>query len=683
VDENYVLYYNNSGTPTSIGTLEGDTHLLPFKGVCLLLDTSYIKYLDNLTTIKIAYDDGTGSSAYQYNNKDGDKDSIITLGNGTNSRVAVKFTSQAWDSGYTIPPTTITANLTRFGDGYTGTDNVDIMVRLRAVSDSSVLAEKILVSSPIETNLAATATEYEVTFSSTDITTEMSPSTAYYLSVEYDNGDGSHNVSVNVSDVSSAGVAFYYDGSWKADTTANPVMSLRPGRPPKASYGDIHIQRPFVAGDPDNPGYCWFGNLTYLDWSTTDGGGYVGSVDDNANNYPIGAVISQYNELYVFGKESQPFICKLTGSTPTDYALPSTFQRSWTTHVAIAKAPNDVWFANGSSLSNFSGVQEFGDVRTFPFADPVQDRFQSYWNSSGSLLEYVPDTRQLWLSFPSYHRVLVCHPSIPSYIQRKKRLPWSEYEFTRFLFTNPLTYKWTKSGSGTNEYYVELLAGGDPSIDTQPDVILLNGSKAEEGTVGSLYDHQWDYGDNDTLGYSTVYFRDDSGDPDSTEVDIRSCIIPTMLSYVNGNMLIGSSDGIVYKLDPTDYKDIEINHIRYDLRTAYMIVNVDAVLLERVEFDIGGKTGAQIDMSVYIDGKFLDYDFNNTYNLPIDDRLTIDDMMMDVQDAYFLVDQTNTLIQDWVNISLYRLQFRLHNILLAGNRIALNKIKGYISPLDF
>lgn len=80
-------------------------------------------------------------------------------------------------------------------------------------------------------------------------------------------------------------------------------------------------------------------------------------------------------------------------------------------------------------------------------------------------------------------------------------------------------YKWTASGSGTNEYYCELTAGGDPSID-EPDNLHMDGVLLTAGTVGSLADHEWVYGDNDSLGYDTVYVADASGDPDTTEAVI-------------------------------------------------------------------------------------------------------------------------------------------------------------------
>ena len=70
--------------------------------------------------------------------------------------------------------------------------------------------------------------------------------------------------------------------------------------------------------------------------------------------------------------------------------------------------------------------------------------------------------------------------------------------------------RWTASGSGTNEYYY--------SMDIpEPLRLLIDGSEAATGTLGSLADHAWNWGDNDSLGYNTIYVRDDSGDPDNLD----------------------------------------------------------------------------------------------------------------------------------------------------------------------
>lgn len=80
-------------------------------------------------------------------------------------------------------------------------------------------------------------------------------------------------------------------------------------------------------------------------------------------------------------------------------------------------------------------------------------------------------------------------------------------------------FAWTASGSGTNEYYVRTAAGGDPGFVASPPTsngVFINGSAATKGTLGSLAAGNWGYGDNDTLGYSTVYVRlSGGGDPDA------------------------------------------------------------------------------------------------------------------------------------------------------------------------
>lgn len=105
------------------------------------------------------------------------------------------------------------------------------------------------------------------------------------------------------------------------------------------------------------------------------------------------------------------------------------------------------------------------------------------------------------------------------------------------------TYKWTASGSGTNEWYCELSGGGDPSL-TDCHLFLVDdvpmteseGSASDPPLLGSLADHEWGYGDNDTLGYETLYFRDDTGDPDGSGIVItvpqKGCFNCYMKEYV-------------------------------------------------------------------------------------------------------------------------------------------------------
>lgn len=81
------------------------------------------------------------------------------------------------------------------------------------------------------------------------------------------------------------------------------------------------------------------------------------------------------------------------------------------------------------------------------------------------------------------------------------------------------TYKWTSSPSAANEFYLELAAGGDSGI-IEPPKIWENDIVMLKGTLGSLAVGEWKWGDNDTLGYNTVYVRiAASADPDSKAVN--------------------------------------------------------------------------------------------------------------------------------------------------------------------
>jgi len=68
------------------------------------------------------------------------------------------------------------------------------------------------------------------------------------------------------------------------------------------------------------------------------------------------------------------------------------------------------------------------------------------------------------------------------------------------------TFKWTASVTAPNEWRIELTAGGNPVLAT-PITVFYEGSPLVNGTVGALTAGKWAYGDNDSLGYSTIYVR--------------------------------------------------------------------------------------------------------------------------------------------------------------------------------
>jgi hypothetical protein len=90
-------------------------------------------------------------------------------------------------------------------------------------------------------------------------------------------------------------------------------------------------------------------------------------------------------------------------------------------------------------------------------------------------------------------------------------------KYVEDIFTDTFI-KWTLSASGTNEYYLERLSTGDPGY-LQPKEIYFDSILVDEGVLGSLDVEEWGYGDNDTLGFETIYVRLAGGiDPNAQEL---------------------------------------------------------------------------------------------------------------------------------------------------------------------
>lgn len=129
------------------------------------------------------------------------------------------------------------------------------------------------------------------------------------------------------------------------------------------------------------------------------------------------------------------------------------------------------------------------------------------------------------------------------------------------------TYEWIPSAVGTNEYYLRHTAGnyyrvegsggngtfltnGNPFFST-PDEVSISSITANPGTLGTLANNEWAFGNNDGLGFSTVYIRTDGGDPDLLAID------DVMVKH---NFLYTASYEVEQaQFSPTNPKDILIN----------------------------------------------------------------------------------------------------------------------------
>lgn len=96
---------------------------------------------------------------------------------------------------------------------------------------------------------------------------------------------------------------------------------------------------------------------------------------------------------------------------------------------------------------------------------------------------------------------------------------WSDPDNWQPISIVNSTYRWLAAGSDTGAYYLDLSGGGDPGISS-PGNVQENGANMTSGTLGALASGEWAYGDDDTLGYSTIYVQlADDADPDSKAVD--------------------------------------------------------------------------------------------------------------------------------------------------------------------
>lgn len=547
VSDDYKLYRLTGSEPSiaynaSLGTLEGDATIVPFNGYGIVLDGSYIKTVTG-TTLALAYDDGTGTNGFQYKNHCGENDATTNMYSGSVTLCGSQITTQAWDAGYTIPLTQIEIWLSKTL-APTGTITAYIYdstgANLLGTSTGTVAAANLTTNGTKQT--FAFATPYE-----------MVPSTAYIFCVGFSGGDATNYITVYATAVASGGLQYQYAGSWSAVATKSPLIGVKPGRPPKGSFGDVKGNRIFIAGDPDNPGYVWYGNTgSVFDFSTANGGGYVGAVDDNANNYEVGAISAHYGDLYIFGKQEQPFLCKLTGSSPTAFALPPLFQQISTNHNCLVSVVNDIWCASASAVNSLSGVQEYGDVRAFSEGDQVKGQIYSYF-SSAAFAGYNPGDGQFMLKLNGYANILVCHTKHPIEAGGRKIYPWTEYLLASSLAP-------TAFNSFNNKFYIGCDDGNIYILDstlvednaTLPSYTLKSGineipfkQSSFRGLYAQVDSSSW------SLDYKTDISFDETGGVDTINSAGSDFVVASLGTGVKFRISGSTSNDGIYTVSST------------------------------------------------------------------------------------------------------------------------------------
>ena len=649
------LYYlDASDDPALIKDLGTEAELVSYHDYVMIMDGSYLKVWDG-SNVSMAYDDGSGSTGCQFDQTTLDQDEDIDLGDGTTERVGVAFDSQEWDSGYTIPITEIQVYLKK-----TGSPTGDCVAKIRAQADDSVVS-----TSDTTLDVANLTTTYVLQTFDFPGTDTMDPDTSYYASIEYDNGDGSNYISVAAETVASGGNAVTHDGSsWSTDATANPCARLQPGRPPKAEFGVSYRTRLFLV-NPDEPGRLYFSNTnSYLDWSTADAAGWVGVMDSAANSYEVGALVSQFEQLFVLGTETQPYLCVLSGSQPSAYVLSWIMGQIAGTRDTTLSVGNQVFFSNSFGTRSLTGVQEYGDVRTMEASGSIATLFDDDWTST-AFAGWDPQYGLYLLQMPSSPFLLAAHTVLPADRQGATVLPWTQLMFVKYQL-NGSSFKWTKSGSGTNEYYVTDSDGNDPSL-YEPSFLFLDDRELSSGTAGSLTNLNWDYGDNDTLGFDTIYFRYDGGDPDDQDMQIIMPLTPTAFANWGGTLYMAAEDGHIYSADYGAANDATVQP-RYLLKAPYVTGEFNQYSLERAVVLGHSRLGASWSMNLYRDLERITPTVSLSMATGVDEDVTVDELdSVVVDDADFLVTpQPSPAVSQWFNMICYQFQVAIEDLGTRG-----------------
>lgn len=428
---------NADKTSTVIGTAEGEAEIIGYDGYAVVADGSYLKYIDDTETLKIGWDGGDGFAASFFNNI---SDTISGYINYTSAQTnKVEFTTPAWTAGYTIALTKLSVKLGRAGTGGTGYPALTVY----RTSDDAIMASGI-------TEIAASGLAPDPgDFENVNLTSviELSPSTAYYIRLSMPSYDGTNYV------------------IWYTGDSASPICKVSPGLGPKASHMLVHGRRLWLYGDPSYLGVLYYNNYTPFDWSTPTYSGYVTTLDDNKSSYPIGAAISYFGSLYVYGTEEWPFFLQLTGTTGSDFVLSDMHQPLWTLPKMVASIINDTWSVNRSGVASLTGVNLYGDVRTYSESFAIDDQIERDWTED-AFMGYYKGRGQLWVSIGD--KVFVAHTKAAATMSYEDvvryRYPWSEYTFN---FTPSCFGQWDELVIGSEEGFIYTPNGALTKDDTE------------------------------------------------------------------------------------------------------------------------------------------------------------------------------------------------------------------------
>jgi hypothetical protein len=339
-------------------------------------------------------------------------------------------------------------------------------------------------------------------------------------------------------------------GFWKRAAQTLENFVLWPQGPIQSRPGTQHLKEvkdsddkcrliPFVVSETVS--YALeFGDqyIRFYKEDTVTGPGRI----ENPPGTPV-EVVSPYLEAELFDVQIQQSIDviylihpnhaprKLTRFSDTVWVLSTlAFNPAPTAELPIEPAANITLGAltgTGISLTASAGVFQNGDVQRIIKAGTGRATITAFTSSTVVTVDIIDDFDQL--SYTSGNWTMEGSPFgevTPSDTGPEGGIITLTSTGEAEVITNLIlatascpSTDWTASGSGTNEYYLLNSAAGYTA--TEPDRVKELGVILVKGSLGSLGIAQWGWGDNDALGYNTIYIRlTDEADPDSKCGDV-------------------------------------------------------------------------------------------------------------------------------------------------------------------
>lgn len=386
------------GSSVVIGTAEDKADIKGYNGYAMIADGGYLKYIDDSLTIKLAWDGGSAYSATMFNNLSSAVTGSIDYTEAKEDKVT--FTTPSWPDGLVLELTKIELKLGRAGTG----GSAVLVVAVYRSSDDQLTAQSTLSADDI-TQLAPDPGDFH-TF---NLNTQQPvlPNTSYYVTLRRDTYDTTDYV------------------KWYTTSGSSPLASVSPGLPPKGKHLLLHNRQLWLYGAEGKEGTLFYNNYSPFDWSTENFAGYLTTLDSDQATYPIGACVSYFGNMFVYGTQRWPYLLVLSGSG-AQMNLIDQHQPLWSSPAMVTDVLNDMWSLNQGGVSSLTGVNMYGDVRTYSESFAIDDQIEKLW-SEDSFAGYYVDRGQLIIAVGS--KIFAGHTKAPTEGINRVRYPWTEYQF--------------------------------------------------------------------------------------------------------------------------------------------------------------------------------------------------------------------------------------------------------------